>query len=76
MPSLNEVIQKQITSVNGLVTKSVVVAELVDVTDGDKKLVVLGSDCPLWDAVGMLEVIKSDLIDMYVNIEMDEVGEE
>lgn len=60
----------------GLVTKAIAIAEVVSPEDGAQRLVVLGSECPLWDAVGMLEVVRADITDMYVQIENVEYGED
>lgn len=73
--NLNEVLQNQMEG-RGLVTKAIAIAEIVSAEDGETRLVVVGSDCPLWDAVGMLEVVRADITDMYVQIENVEHGEE
>jgi hypothetical protein len=70
---LNTVIARAL-QLNGLVTKAVVIMEVVDNLDMSKKLVVMGSDCPVWDATGMLAVVQADLIDAYVNL--DDIGED
>lgn len=74
MTDLNSAL-KQAMNYHGLVTKSVAICEVVDAVDGDRKLVVFGSDTPIWDAVGMLTLVCQDLIDTYVNIEGEDPGD-
>jgi hypothetical protein len=70
---LNAVIAHAL-QLNGLVTKAVVIMEVVDNVDMSKRLVVMGSDCPVWDAAGMVSVVQADLIDAYINL--NELGED